>query len=520
MGRQRPARGAAAAGADQRQRRHLDERRRQPGRTDDRLRPPGRHLHHGNRRRAADADQLGPRLRHAAALLARRPADRLHVGPGRRRQYLGDERRRLGRPRHHPRDFPPPQRADLEPGRAIYRRAQAFHHPAFARHRRDLALPCLGRRRGRASGRTAQSPVPEGIGRARLCARRRVHLFQPQHHVRQHLRICPGFEPAGVRDRALRHRHRRAHPGRRRPRRRGPADPLARRPLARLRPPHRRPQPPLRQGFALRRGAAGLCRSRPGSAGDLGGPWRLSQHGLDPRQPDHHLLGRRQDPARRPRRRRGRRNPVRGRRQSRRHRSAAADGRGRAGQHHHPHAALRRPLAGRQPGGVRDARTALHTRPRRRGAAAADRPRRRLPAVAGLVARRPQHRLRLVERRAARRNPHRRRRRQQLAHGHHPAGPLPPPALLAGRGDHRLRAERRRRADLEPMVRHHRHLPHPGVGRRRHPHPRRGQQPPFRRGLGPRLPRGQPRPEAQADQRRPERRQPPRPRPGRDGHRL
>ena len=53
-----------------------------------------------------------------------------------------------------------------------HRRAQAFHHPALARHRRDLALPCRRRRRRR-PGRAAQSAVPEGTGRAGLHPRRR-----------------------------------------------------------------------------------------------------------------------------------------------------------------------------------------------------------------------------------------------------------------------------------------------------------------------------------------------------------
>ena len=164
----------------------------------------------------------GPGVRHAAALLARRAADRLHLGPRRRRQYLGDERRRLRRARDHARDVPPAQRADLEPGRPVYRRAQAFHDAALARHRRDLALPRLGRRRRRAFGRAAQPAIPEGARRAGLLARRPLHLFQPQHHPGQHFRICAGFEPAGVRDRALRNGDRRAQPDRRRPGRRGP----------------------------------------------------------------------------------------------------------------------------------------------------------------------------------------------------------------------------------------------------------------------------------------------------------
>ncbi len=140
----------------------------------------------------------------------------------------------------HERDLPSAERADLEPGRPLYRGAQAFHDAALARHRRDLALPRLRRRRRRRPGRAAQPAVPEGTRRAGLRAERPVHLFQPQHHARQQFRICAGFEPAGVRDRALRHGDRRAQHDRRRARRRGPPDALAGRTLARLRPPHRR----------------------------------------------------------------------------------------------------------------------------------------------------------------------------------------------------------------------------------------------------------------------------------------
>ena len=60
---------------------------------------------------------------------------------------------------------------------------------------------------------------------------------------------------------------------------------------------------------------------------------------------------------------RRRRNPVPGQRHPRRDRSAAAADRRRAGDRHHPDAALRRGLAGRQPGRLRDARPALRPRP-------------------------------------------------------------------------------------------------------------------------------------------------------------
>ena len=218
---------------------------------------------------------------------------------------------------------------------------------------------------------------------------------------------------------------------------------------------------------------------------DLQETWAV--HGVYPNMgwtPDsntHRLLGRRQDPAGQPRRLRRRRNPVPGQRHPRRDRSAAARDRGRAGQRHHPHAALRPGLAGRQPGRLRDARPALHPRHRRRRAAPADRAGRRFPALPDLVARRQPDRLRLVERPAARRNPHRRGGRLGPAHGHPAARPLPPPALLARRRDHRLRSERRPGPDLEPLVEANRHLPRARRRRRLDPDPRRGRQPAFRR---------------------------------------
>ena len=74
--------------------------------------------------------------------------------------------------------LPAPQPAELEPGRPLHRRQEAFHHRPLARHRRGLALPRLGRRR-RAAGQEAQRAAPEGAGRADLRARRQVASISP-----------------------------------------------------------------------------------------------------------------------------------------------------------------------------------------------------------------------------------------------------------------------------------------------------------------------------------------------------
>ena len=95
-----------------------------------------------------------------------------------------------------------------------------------------------------------------------------------------------------------------------RPRRRGPADAVAGRRVARLRPPGAREDRALGARPGLRRRAAALRRPRPGHAGDLGDPRRLSAHGLDPRLRLDRLLGRRRHPPDRRRRRRGHRRPV------------------------------------------------------------------------------------------------------------------------------------------------------------------------------------------------------------------
>ena len=81
-------------------RRHVDERRRQPGRQADRVRPARRHLHDADRRqrpRAGDPADERPGVRHAAALQPRRQAHRLRQRSRRPLEHLDDGRRRQGR---------------------------------------------------------------------------------------------------------------------------------------------------------------------------------------------------------------------------------------------------------------------------------------------------------------------------------------------------------------------------------------------------------------------------------------
>ena len=403
----------------------------------------------------ADPDHLGPRLRHAAALLARRPPDRLHLGPRRRRQYLGDERGRQRRAPDHPRELPPAQRADLEPRRPIYRRAQAFHHPALARHRRDLALPCLAASATacrwssgptRASRRSwASRPSPPTARRSSSAATPRPATPSNMPRIRTSEVFAIERYDMATGERSQ---------GRRRPRRRGPADALARRALARLRPPHRRP---LAASSSRTCARARSARSMPTST-------RIC------RRPGRSTASIRTWPGRRtatasssgPAARSGgsiatARAPPKSRSRSATPASSIDPPRPQV-EVAPPTVTTRMPrfaerLAGRQPGRVREPRPALHPRRRRRRRAApADRAGRRLPALPDLVARRQPiafvswNDQRLGEIRTVS------RRRRRPAHGHPAARPLPPPALLARRRDHRLRGERQPGPDLEPLV--------------------------------------------------------------------
>src|SRR3546814_20873983 len=76
----------------------------------------------------------------------------------------------------------------------------------------------------------------------------------------------------------------------------GPPDAIAGWPVAGLCETRPGAVEALHQGSEDRRRTQDLRRSRPGHAGDLGGPWRLSEYGLDARFKLDNLLGGRQDP--------------------------------------------------------------------------------------------------------------------------------------------------------------------------------------------------------------------------------
>ena len=242
MGRQRAAGRAPPPGADQRRRRHLDERRRQPGRADDRLRPARRHLHHADRAAArrrgsprASPTSMQPRF----SPDGRRIAFTSDRGGGDNIWVMNADGSRQA-PAHQG-GFPPAQPADLEPGRPLHRRQEAFHHRPLARHRRDLALPRLAAAAACrwSSGPTSSTRRSWASRPSRPTARRSISRRNATPGA--DLRICPGFEHQSVRHRALRPRHRRGDHGRVRRRRRGAADAVARRQVARLRPPRARP---------------------------------------------------------------------------------------------------------------------------------------------------------------------------------------------------------------------------------------------------------------------------------------
>ena len=275
----------------------------------------------------------------------------------------------IGRARDHPRDLPPAERADLEPRRPVYRRAQAFHHPALARHRRDLALPCLAASARACPGRAAQSAIPEGAGRARLFARRPGHLSSaatprpatPSNMPRIRTSRCSRSSATTSRPASAA---------------RSPAAPAAR--------SGRRPRPtgagsPTSTAPAAARGSSSRTCARARSARSMPISTRIC------RRPGRSTASIRTWPGRRtatrsssgPAARSGGSTatapaPPKSRSRSATPRvvidpprplveAAPAD-------RHHPHAALRRGLAGRQPGRVRDARPALHPRRRRRRA--------------------------------------------------------------------------------------------------------------------------------------------------------
>ena len=346
--------------------------------------------------------------------------------------------------------------------RPIYRRAQAFHHPALARHRRDLALPCLGRRRRRAAGRAAQPALPEGARRARLLAptaRRSSSAATPRPATSSNMprirtRKCSRSSATTWRPASAA---------------RSPAAPAAR--------SGRRPRPTAASSPTSTAPAAiPACSSSDLRSGeerqvyadldqDLQETWAV--HGVYPDMawtPDsqqHRLLGRRQDPAGQPRRLGRRRNPLPGQRHPRR-RSIRRGRRSRPRRRPSPPACRASPRSRRTAAGSCSKRSAGSTSATLAGGGAP----RPLTAQDGdfqlfptwsrdgsRIAFVSWNDQRLGEIRTVAAG------RLEPAHGHPAARPLPPPALLARRRDHRLRGERQPGPDLEPLVGRDRRLP-------------------------------------------------------------
>ena len=124
------------------ERRHLDERRRQPGRGARRVRPARRSLRDADRRidggGAGDAAHDRAGVRHAAALQPGRQADRLHQRSRRPVQHLGDGRRRQEPDRRVARGEVVGEQPDLGAGRRLHLRPQALRVDAVARRRRGV----------------------------------------------------------------------------------------------------------------------------------------------------------------------------------------------------------------------------------------------------------------------------------------------------------------------------------------------------------------------------------------------
>ena len=302
----------------------MDEPRRVARRPRGRVRPARRHLFRVDHRRRGACPDFGRRVGHAAALLPQRARDRLHLGPWRGRQYLGDGPRRIVPTRDHQGEIPHPQPGQLGARRQFHRRPQAFHFVAVVGRWRDVALS-PHRRRRRAND---QGPhQAEGHQRARLLARRPLPLFFRRRDAWRDVRIFEGRQRPDLRHPAARPADRRDRQLRHRPRRRDPSDPLARRQVVGLHPPHSLQIDAHVDGLGVRPHHPANRHARPRHAGNLGGAGRLPRHQLDPRQSLDRLLGRRHAPPHRRRHEGDRRHPVPRRRHPlRRRRPAPAEG--------------------------------------------------------------------------------------------------------------------------------------------------------------------------------------------------
>ena len=173
---------------------------------------------------------------------------RLHLRPRRRRQYLDHERRRLEQAPADQGRLPPAQPAELEPRRPLHRRQEAFHH------RRARSAPA----RSGSTTSTAAAACSWSSGRTR--STRRSSASRPSRPT-----ASTSTSPATSRPAAPSNMRRtrtptlfaieryeletgETHRGHRRQWRRGPPDALARRQVARLRPPRARQVEALRPG--------------------------------------------------------------------------------------------------------------------------------------------------------------------------------------------------------------------------------------------------------------------------------
>ena len=171
--------------------------------------------------------------------------------------------------------LPPAQQPRVVARLAVHRRAQALHRHALARRGRDLALPPHGRRgppddqERRPSRRTPASPRSRPTAATSTTARTprparsssTTRIPNGQIYVIKRLDRQTGRLIDFV-----------TGPGRL-----DPPDAVARRQVARVRPPRPLQVDALRQGPRVRRRAPDLGRPRARHAGDVGDPRRLSR---------------------------------------------------------------------------------------------------------------------------------------------------------------------------------------------------------------------------------------------------
>ncbi len=436
------ARGPGQEAAIDVRRRHLDERRRQPRRQGDRLRPAGRPLHDADRRRRGQA--RSPPASPGTSSRATRPdgkLHRLHQRPRRRRQHLGHGPRRQESAAGHEGDLPPAQQPGVDAGRRVHRGAQALHLAALGRRRRDLALPPQRRRRPaddqaaeRPEGPRASRPSrPTAATSTTARTPRPDATFEYNKDPNTQIYVIQRLDRESGEIERVRHRAGRRHP----------ADAVAGR-------QDRSPSCAAcaaracsfvdgpRVGQRARRSttaSTATCR-RPGrsTASIRAMAWTPDS------KPQPGLLGRRQDPPRSTSRAAsGRRHPVpRDARRARSPRRCASRSRSRPRRSHVKMLRWVAGLAAGRSGGLPGARPSMDPRPARRHAAPADHAERPLRVLPVLLARRHVDRLHDLGRRDAGRRARGLERRRRRARRDREARALRRAGVLARRRDDRL----------------------------------------------------------------------------------